>query len=68
MNTEDISKALGDLGDKGKEIQEQVSKSCQNVCKTTDQFVRDNPWWTVGMVGVAALVVGLLLGQTTARS
>lgn len=59
---------MGHLGDKGKEIQEQVCATCNNLCKVTDHFVRENPWWTVGMVGAAALVVGLLLGQTSGRS
>ncbi len=68
MKAEDISKAMGDLGDKGKELQEHACKAAQNMCKVTDDFVRENPWWTVGMVAVAGLLVGLLLGHSTARS
>ncbi len=68
MNTEDISKAIGNLGDKGKELQEHACKTTQHMCKVTDEFVRENPWWTVGLVAVAALVVGLLVGQSAGRS
>ncbi len=59
---------MSHLGDKGKEIQEQCCATAKNVCKVTDDFVRDNPWWTVGMVAVVALLAGLVLGQTTGRS
>ncbi len=68
MNTENITKPINQLTEKYQDVQDRALETARNMCNVTDTFVRDNPWWMLGMVAVAALTVGLLLGQTTARS
>ncbi len=35
----------------------------KDAAATTDKYVQDNPWRSVGAVAVAGLLVGLLLGR-----
>lgn len=65
--TENIRKPIDQLSDKCHEMTEKARQTAQQAYGATDTWVHDNPWWTVGMVAVTALIVGMLLGHTTAR-
>jgi ElaB/YqjD/DUF883 family membrane-anchored ribosome-binding protein len=40
-----------------------VSERARSGAKSTDTFVRDQPWQAVGITAAAALLVGFLLGR-----
>jgi ElaB/YqjD/DUF883 family membrane-anchored ribosome-binding protein len=41
----------------------QVRSQAREVSKTTDTYVRDNPWQVVGVAAVIGLVVGILAAK-----
>lgn len=43
--------------------QESVIARTRDAMKTTDDYVQDNPWRSVGIAAVAGVVIGLLLGR-----
>lgn len=43
--------------------QESVIARTRDAAKTTDTYVHDNPWRSVGIAAVVGVVVGLLLGR-----
>lgn len=46
--------------DSGKE---QVIEKTREAVKVTDAYVSENPWRTIGAVGVAALLLGIIIGR-----
>jgi ElaB/YqjD/DUF883 family membrane-anchored ribosome-binding protein len=40
---------------------QQVRGQAQQVTKTTDSYVRDNPWQVVGIAAVVGIVLGVLM-------
>ncbi len=40
-----------------------VTEKAKYVAKTTDQFVKDNPWQAVGIGALAGLVIGILISR-----
>lgn len=46
--------------DSGKE---QVVERTKEAVKATDAYVSENPWRTVGAVGLAALLLGIIIGR-----
>ena len=44
---------------------EQVRTQARQVGKTTDTFVRDNPWQVVGIAALIGVVVGILASRRT---
>jgi ElaB/YqjD/DUF883 family membrane-anchored ribosome-binding protein len=64
MNTQDSAGAVrSQFNDRFQAIQERVGETARNVSRTTDEYVHENPWTTVGIVAAAALVIGFLLGS-----
>jgi ElaB/YqjD/DUF883 family membrane-anchored ribosome-binding protein len=43
-------------------VKDKVGETAKNVSKTTDRYVRQNPWQTVAVATLAACVVGYLIG------
>jgi ElaB/YqjD/DUF883 family membrane-anchored ribosome-binding protein len=43
--------------------QESIAKRTKEAAQTTDQYVHDNPWRSVGIVAAASIVIGLLIGR-----
>lgn len=41
----------------------QVSTQARQVSKTTDTFVRDNPWQVVGIAALIGITVGILVSR-----
>ncbi len=63
MNAENISKPINQLSAKYQDLQNRAVESARNMCTATDHYVHENPWWTIAMVAVSGIVLGLLLGQ-----
>jgi ElaB/YqjD/DUF883 family membrane-anchored ribosome-binding protein len=43
----------------------QVRTQARQVTKTTDTYVRDNPWQVVGIAAVVGLAIGILASRRT---
>ncbi len=74
METENIEKPMNQMSEKyqqfknrAREFQDHARETAKNTYDTTDTWVRDNPWWSVGIVALSALVLGLVLGATSRR-
>lgn len=50
------------------DVAQTASEKSQEVITFTDDWVRQNPWMTVGIVAGIGLLVGLLVGQSCGRS
>ena len=44
-------------------IQDKVSEKAQDVVRTTDDWVHENPWQVIAIVAVTSLILGVLLGR-----
>ena len=44
-------------------VQDKVSEKAQDVARTTDDWVRDNPWQAIAIVAVTSLILGVLLAR-----
>ena len=53
--------------DKAQEWQRRASDGARKAAEVTDQYVRDNPWESVGYVAGAAFVIGFLIGRLAGR-
>ncbi|AEP37078.1 putative membrane protein [Taylorella asinigenitalis 14/45] len=45
------------------EGKQKVVDTTRDAVKKTDDYVQDNPWRAVGTVGVAALLLGIIIGR-----
>ena len=43
-------------------MQERVGETARDVSRSTDEYVHDNPWKSIAIVAVAALLLGLIFG------
>ncbi len=59
-----MTRPMNQISEKYHQMQGRAKETAENVAHVTDSFVHDNPWWTLGMVAVTALVIGVLLGQS----
>ncbi len=41
-----------------------ASESSKKAMAFTDQWVHENPWWALGIIAGAGLVIGLLIAPT----
>jgi len=48
--------------EKAQEWQRRASDSARKAAQVTNEYVRDNPWETVGYVAAGAFIIGFLLG------
>ena len=44
-------------------IQDTVSEKAQQVVRTTDDWVHENPWQVIAIVAVTSLILGVLLAR-----
>jgi ElaB/YqjD/DUF883 family membrane-anchored ribosome-binding protein len=51
------------VSEKMQNVKERVGQTAKNVSRTTDRYVRDNPWRTVAIAALAACMFGYLLGS-----
>ncbi len=59
MATLSIGKARTALSD----FEESLKARAKAAAHETDQYVHDNPWKSIGIVGAVGVLVGLLLGR-----
>jgi ElaB/YqjD/DUF883 family membrane-anchored ribosome-binding protein len=45
------------------DVQEIVTERARECLRTTDSYVRENPWQAVGMAAGLGMIIGLLLGR-----
>jgi ElaB/YqjD/DUF883 family membrane-anchored ribosome-binding protein len=57
--TESLEQGRATLGD----MQALISERARECMRTTDTYVRDNPWQAVGFAAGLGLIIGLLLGR-----
>ena len=64
MKTEAAVAAVkNQLNDKWQAVQERVSDTARDVSRTTNDYVRENPWRLLAIATLAGLVIGFLLGN-----
>ena len=51
------------LREKAQEWQRKASDGARKAAQVTNDYVRDNPWETVGYVAAGAFIIGFLLGR-----
>lgn len=44
-------------------VQDKVSEKAQDVARTTDDWVHENPWQAIAIVAVTSLILGVLLAR-----
>ena len=54
-----LQQARARLGD----LEDEALKRAREVADATDEYVRENPWQSVGIAAGVGLLVGLLLGR-----
>jgi ElaB/YqjD/DUF883 family membrane-anchored ribosome-binding protein len=55
--------AAQNFRERAQEWQKRASDSARKAARVTDDYVRQNPWETVGYVAAGAFVIGFLLGR-----
>jgi ElaB/YqjD/DUF883 family membrane-anchored ribosome-binding protein len=71
MNAENIAerasdngRRLGDAMDTVQQWQEQATETMRKAAKATDDYVRQNPWPSIGYAAIGCLVLGFILGRS----
>ena len=49
--------------EKAQEWQKRATDNARKAAQVTNDYVRDNPWETVGYVAAGAFIIGFLLGR-----
>ena len=63
MKTETLpDKIRSQLSDRFQAMQERVGETARDVSRSTDEYVHENPWKSIAIVAVAALLLGLIFG------
>jgi ElaB/YqjD/DUF883 family membrane-anchored ribosome-binding protein len=69
MDTENIEKPMNrmsekyqQLQDRAREMQSRARETAKHTYDTTDTYVHDHPWTSVGIAAATSLVLGLVLG------
>lgn len=62
-----VVQGLADAGDRLAKIREESLAQARAVARTTDAYVRDNPWRAVGIIAAVAAVAGVVAGLLVAR-
>ena len=53
--------------ERAQEWQKKASHHARQAARVTNDYVRDNPWESVGYVAAAAFAIGFLLGRVRPR-
>ncbi len=53
------------LSQKVQDVQNRVTDTARKASYATDRYVRENPWITVGVVALAACMLGWMLRMTS---
>ena len=57
----ELAEKLRDVQNRLRDVQDRVSDKAKNVSYATNQYVRENPWKTIGIVAIAACLTGWFL-------
>ena len=55
------------ISEKVQNLQNQVSECTSNMVHSTDEYVHEHPWTTLGVAAAAALAIGFGLGMALSR-
>lgn len=58
---ERIARNLNDAKDQLCDIQSDVADKVKETAKTTDKYVHDNPWQSVGIAAAVGALIGMLI-------
>jgi ElaB/YqjD/DUF883 family membrane-anchored ribosome-binding protein len=50
------------LSDRFQAMQERMGETAKDVSRSTDEYVHENPWKSIAIVAVAALLLGIIFG------
>jgi ElaB/YqjD/DUF883 family membrane-anchored ribosome-binding protein len=50
------------LSDRFQAMQEHLGETAKDVSRSTDEYVHENPWKSIAIVAVAALLLGIIFG------
>lgn len=64
MKTAEYTKPLKEKYD---DLQNQVQECTRNMVHSTDEYVHEHPWTTIGIAAAAALAVGFVIGLALSR-
>ncbi len=56
-----LSRSMEEVGHTIQRLQTQIRSQAGQVAHSAGQYVHENPWTSVGVAGVAGLLVGLIL-------
>lgn len=62
-----LEKSLASVRDRLSRLQDESIYQVNAAARTTDRYVRENPWQTVGIVAALAAVTGMIAGMLIAR-
>lgn len=62
-----VQQGLTAASDRLAKIREQSVQQAGAAAKATDEYVRDNPWQSIGVVAAVSAIVGLICGLLIAR-
>ena len=62
-----LNQALAAAGERLAEIRERSVAQATHAAKVADEYVKADPWRAVGVVAVAGVVAGLVLGAVLTR-
>jgi ElaB/YqjD/DUF883 family membrane-anchored ribosome-binding protein len=62
-----VQQGLADAGERLARIREDASTQAAAAARAADEYVRDNPWRSVGIVAASAALAGLVAGMLIAR-
>jgi ElaB/YqjD/DUF883 family membrane-anchored ribosome-binding protein len=62
-----VAQRVGDTLEQGRaalvDMQELLAEKTRDCMRTTDTYVRDNPWQAIGIAAGVGLIIGLLIGR-----
>ena len=62
-----VEPAKRQISRKFQDVQQRVTNKARHVSQKTDRYVHKNPWVTIGMVALAACMLGWLLKSASAQ-
>ena len=64
MRTADYTKPVME---RYENLQNRVQETASNMMHSTDEYVHEHPWATIGIAAAAALAVGFIIGLALSR-
>lgn len=58
-----VNTILQRAGDSFNDIEQNVRAQSREAIQKTEAYVQENPWQTVGLAGVAGLLLGVIIGR-----